>query len=100
MVSRGPDCRQGCRYLHGRLRRPPGLDQLPGRRAVAPSYQRHGLATQLVREAERLLRAAGCPKINLQIRTSNTGVIDFYKTLDFAVDDVVSLGKRLESDRS
>jgi len=66
--------------------------------AVAPECRRRGLATQLVREAERRLRQAGCPKINLQIRTSNTGVIDFYKTLGFAVDDVVSLGKRLERD--
>ena len=66
--------------------------------AVAPPYRRRGLATQLVREAERQLKQAGCPNINLQIRTSNTGVIDFYKTLGFAVDDVVSLGKRLERD--
>ncbi len=27
-------------------------------------------------------------------------ICDFYKALDFTVDDVVSLGKRLESDRS
>lgn len=67
--------------------------------AVAPSHQRRGLATRLVREAESRLRQAGCPKINLQIRTANTGVIDFYKTLGFAVDDVVSLGKRLEPDQ-
>jgi len=68
--------------------------------AVAPAHRRRGLGTQLVREAERLLRTAGCPKINLQIRTSNTDVIDFYKALGFTVDDVVSLGKRLEPDRS
>jgi ribosomal protein S18 acetylase RimI-like enzyme len=49
-------------------------------------------------EAERLLRAAGCPKINLQIRTSNADVLAFYETLGFARDDVVSLGKRLERD--
>jgi ribosomal protein S18 acetylase RimI-like enzyme len=67
--------------------------------AVAPPYQRRGLATQLVREAERRLRQVGCPKINLQVRASNTIVIDFYKTLGYAVDDVVSLGKRLEPDQ-
>ena len=49
-------------------------------------------------EAERLLREAGCPKINLQVRTSNTGVIEFYERLGFMLDDVVSLGKRLEHD--
>ena len=49
-------------------------------------------------EAERLLREAGCPKINLQVRTSNADVIAFYRQLGSAVDDVVSLGKRLERD--
>jgi len=33
-------------------------------------------------EAERLLRLAGCPKINLQVRASNKGVIEFYRTSD------------------
>lgn len=67
--------------------------------AVAPSHRRRGLATQLVREAERRLQQAGCPKINLQIRSSNTDVIAFYQALDFHVDDVISMGKRLEPDQ-
>jgi ribosomal protein S18 acetylase RimI-like enzyme len=50
-------------------------------------------------EAERLLRKAGCPKINLQVRTSNAQVIEFYKSIGFKVDDVVSMGKRLETGR-
>jgi ribosomal protein S18 acetylase RimI-like enzyme len=66
--------------------------------AVAPEFQRRGLARQIVAEAERLLRKAGCPKINLQIRTSNQAVIEFYRHLGYSVDDVVSMGKRLEHD--
>jgi ribosomal protein S18 acetylase RimI-like enzyme len=66
--------------------------------AVEPTAQRRGLGRALVAEAERLLAAAGCPKVNLQIRTSNTGVIAFYRGLGYAVDDAVSLGKRLERD--
>ena len=66
--------------------------------AVAPEHRRHGVARAIVAEAERLLRAAGCPKINLQVRTSNQGVIDFYKRLGYSIDDVVSMGKRLEHD--
>ena len=66
--------------------------------AVDPKHQRHGLARSIVTEAERLLHAAGCPKINLQIRTSNKGVIEFYRRIGYAVDDVVSMGKRLEHD--
>jgi ribosomal protein S18 acetylase RimI-like enzyme len=66
--------------------------------AVDPEHQRKGYARAMVNEAERLLRAAGCPKINLQIRSSNVGVIEFYRKLGYAVDDVVSMGKRLEHD--
>ena len=49
-------------------------------------------------DAERILRDAGCPKINLQIRTSNTDVIEFYKAIGYDIDDVVSMGKRLDHD--
>jgi ribosomal protein S18 acetylase RimI-like enzyme len=66
--------------------------------AVAPEHQRRGYARAIVAEAERLLRAAGCPKINLQVRTSNHGVIEFYQRVGYSVDDVVSMGKRLEHD--
>jgi ribosomal protein S18 acetylase RimI-like enzyme len=66
--------------------------------AVAPKFQRRGLATQLMQEAERILSRAGCPKINLQIRTSNSDVIEFYKAIGYSIDDVVSMGKRLEQD--
>lgn len=68
--------------------------------AVVPELQRRGYARAIVAEAERLLREAGCPKINLQIRTSNHGVIEFYRRLGYAIDDVVSMGKRLEHDDS
>lgn len=66
--------------------------------AVSPKYRRHGLATQMIREAERILKDAGCPKINLQIRSSNKDIITFYKAIGFKKDDVVSMGKRLEQD--
>lgn len=66
--------------------------------AVAPGYQRRGLARAIVTHAERLLQEEGCPKINLQIRTSNHGVIEFYQRLGYTTDDVVSMGKRLEHD--
>lgn len=65
---------------------------------VAPEYQRRGFARLLMDEAERLLRQAGCPKINLQVRTANAQVIEFYRRIGFEVDDVVSMGKRLETD--
>ena len=49
-------------------------------------------------DLERLLRAAGCPKINLQVRANNTKVIAFYERLGFVADELVNLGKKLEND--
>jgi ribosomal protein S18 acetylase RimI-like enzyme len=66
--------------------------------AVAPACRRQGLGRALMAEAESRLRAEGCPKINLQVRSSNAEVIAFYRSIGFAPDDVVSLGKRLEQD--
>lgn len=66
--------------------------------AVAPEHQRCGHAANIVAEAEHLSYAAGCPKINLQIRSSNQAVIDFYRRIGYSGDDVVSMGKRLEHD--
>jgi ribosomal protein S18 acetylase RimI-like enzyme len=66
--------------------------------AVSPSFRRRGLATKMMEHAERILKAAGCPKINLQIRTSNDEVIRFYEAIGYRVDPVVSMGKRLEPD--
>jgi ribosomal protein S18 acetylase RimI-like enzyme len=68
--------------------------------AVAPQYRRQGFATQIMQKAERILQDAGCPKINLQIRTSNAEVIAFYKAIGYRIDDVVSMGKRLEQQRA
>jgi ribosomal protein S18 acetylase RimI-like enzyme len=66
--------------------------------AVAPRFRRQGLGRKMVAQAEARLRQMGCPKINIQIRTSNTEVIEFYRRIGFTPDDVVSMGKRLETD--
>ncbi len=65
---------------------------------VKPDRRREGFGRAIMEEAERLLRAAGAPKINLQVRTGNQAVIEFYRRLGYALDDVVSMGKRLEHD--
>ena len=66
--------------------------------AVLPQYRRQGFATKIMWEAEKKLLDAGCPKINLQIRTSNTDVIEFYKSIGFKIDNVISMGKSLIQD--
>jgi ribosomal protein S18 acetylase RimI-like enzyme len=66
--------------------------------AVDIGQRRRGIATALMRDAERRLRAAGCPKINLQVRLENAAVQAFYTAIGYGVDEVLSMGKRLEND--
>jgi ribosomal protein S18 acetylase RimI-like enzyme len=64
--------------------------------AVAPEYQKRGYGTKLVLKAIGELKKLGCLKINLQVRRSNTSVVEFYNHLGFKEDDVLSLGMRLK----
>ena len=49
-------------------------------------------------EVERRLVERGCPKLNLQVRSSNAQVLAFFRSLGYAQDEVVSLGRRLIED--
>jgi ribosomal protein S18 acetylase RimI-like enzyme len=66
--------------------------------AVDPSLRRQGVGRRLMEQAEELLRNAGCPKINLQVRSANKEAAEFYASLGYLQDDVISLGKRLDPD--
>lgn len=66
--------------------------------AVKPSRQGLGLGRQMMTAIEEKLLGLGCPKINLQVRSSNRDVIAFYQAIGFAEDPVVSMGKRLLQD--
>ena len=66
--------------------------------AVATASQNRGFGRRMMDAAEARLREMGCPKINLQVRSSNADVIEFYRAIGYSVDDVVSMGKRLEED--
>lgn len=66
--------------------------------AVDPKHQRKGIAGQMMEEAENILRKAGCPKINLQVRETNTEVIQFYESIGYQIEPMVNMGKRLEYD--
>lgn len=63
--------------------------------AVHPDWQRRAIGTALVRRVEAALVTLGCPKLNLQIVTSNAGVVAFYERLGYAIEERVSMGKRL-----
>jgi ribosomal protein S18 acetylase RimI-like enzyme len=66
--------------------------------AVSPQYRRRGVAATIMKEVENRLSAAGCPKINLQIRRSNIEVVRFYQSIGYSEDLVVNMGKRIEPD--
>jgi ribosomal protein S18 acetylase RimI-like enzyme len=63
--------------------------------AVHGSYRRQGIASSLMRAAEKGLEAVGCPKVNLQVRATNSAVIAFYQSLGYELEERASLGKRL-----
>jgi len=66
--------------------------------AVAERYRKRSYGRALMQAAERLLAERGCPKLNLLVRSSNSGVIEFYRKLGYVQDETVSLGKRLIPD--
>ncbi|QDT03849.1 Acetyltransferase YpeA [Rubripirellula lacrimiformis] len=63
--------------------------------AVAPTQQRRGIGSMLVRHVERMLGELGCPKVNLQVRTRNSSVVAFYHSMGFDCEDRISMGKLL-----
>lgn len=67
--------------------------------AVDPTLRRQGHGRALMQEVERLLLERDCPKVNMQIRSDNAGVIAFYRGLGYGEDQSVTMGKRLILDR-
>jgi ribosomal protein S18 acetylase RimI-like enzyme len=60
--------------------------------AVLSEYRRHGIGAELVKDAVRSLKGLGCVKVNLQIRSTNTKVEAFYKSLGFTTEERLSMG--------
>lgn len=66
--------------------------------ASAPRRRGEGVGGALVAEAERLLLAMGCPKVQLMVRPGNEQVLGFYEALGYERFEAVAIGKRLISD--
>jgi ribosomal protein S18 acetylase RimI-like enzyme len=64
--------------------------------AVLPSFQRRGYGTKLVNKAIVELKKIGCLKLNLQVRKSDSSVIEFYKHLGFEEEERISFGMRFK----
>jgi ribosomal protein S18 acetylase RimI-like enzyme len=63
--------------------------------ATAPDQRRRGFGRKMVRAVERKLIQLGCPKLNLQVRSTNREVAAFYESLGYGIEDRVSMGKTL-----
>lgn len=66
--------------------------------AVAPEHRSKGYGRLLMRHVEEALTVRGCPKLNIQVRSGNSEVLEFYRKIGYSVDETVSLGKRLIPD--
>jgi ribosomal protein S18 acetylase RimI-like enzyme len=63
---------------------------------VIDEYRRTRVGVELVTLAIRSLKEICCLKVNLQIRSTNTQVAAFYKSLGFVVEDRLSMGLLVE----
>ena len=63
--------------------------------AVSPKHRRQGIGTALMNRVEQDLAQAGCPKLNLQVRSSNSQAVAFYEKLGYTIEERVSMGKHL-----
>ncbi len=66
--------------------------------AVSPEHQRKGYARDMMQQVEALILQKGSPKINLQVRSNNIDVIQFYQAIGYDIENAVGLGKRLIPD--
>jgi ribosomal protein S18 acetylase RimI-like enzyme len=67
--------------------------------AVAEDARGRGHGRAIVEALEALLRARGCPKLNLQVLANNPSAVGFWRRLGYRVEERVSLGKLLEPGR-
>jgi ribosomal protein S18 acetylase RimI-like enzyme len=64
--------------------------------ATSPDKRGLGIGRLLMRAAEQWLKAIGCPKIQLMVRGDNAAARGFYTALGYDLQDVVTLGRRLD----
>ena len=63
--------------------------------AVDEMWRGLGIGRQMMTAIEQRLKELGCPKINLQVRSNNQEVVEFYKHMGYDVEDHTSMGKVL-----
>lgn len=63
--------------------------------AVKPEYRKMGTGSSLIQALLEELKQRGCLKVNLQVLGSNKAVVEFYQKNGFAIEDRISMGKKL-----
>jgi len=63
--------------------------------AVRPDHRGQGVGRALMHACEEWVRARGIPKIQLMVRHTNPGVIEFYKALGYVDAETTVLGRFL-----
>lgn len=62
---------------------------------VDPKYRKLGIGSDLLAFAQKELTRLGCLKVNLQIKTDNEAVVQFYLANGFTVEQRISMGRKL-----
>jgi ribosomal protein S18 acetylase RimI-like enzyme len=65
--------------------------------AIAPDLRGLGHGEAMMRAAEAWALARGMPKLQLMVRGDNTGVINFYEAIGYAVEDRTIMSRRLSA---
>lgn len=64
--------------------------------ASDPVRRGEGIGRELMMAAERWLRERGCPAIRLMVRSDNEAAKAFYAALGYEVQEVATIGRRLD----
>jgi ribosomal protein S18 acetylase RimI-like enzyme len=66
--------------------------------AVHPDFQRKNYGRKMMESLEEKLMEMGCPKINLNVRSTNIEAMKFYYRIGYKQDEVITLSKRFVKD--
>ena len=64
--------------------------------AVEPKHRMKGVGKELVRFATEVLKGLGAIKVGLQVDSNNEGVIEFYKSIGFEIEDRINMSKMVD----
>lgn len=64
--------------------------------AVEPEHRMKGVGKELVHFATEVLKGLGAIKVGLQVDSNNKGVIEFYKSIGFEIEDRINMSRMVD----